>query len=117
MLLYEKRFTLLYAPMLLEELTTKLALPRIRNKYHVGDDAILALTKVILLQGEQVKAEETITVCRGPKDNFLLETAVSGHADYLVTTDKDLLVLHPFRNIQIVEPPLFLAAVETFRSG
>lgn len=29
---------------------------------------------------------------------------VNGKADYLITGDRDLLVLHPFRDIQILTP-------------
>lgn len=45
--------------------------------------------------------------CRDPKDNFLLDLAVSANADYLVTGDLDLLALNPFRGVRIVEPPEF----------
>jgi uncharacterized protein len=38
----------------------------------------------------------------------LLELAVSGNADFLVTGDKDLLVLNPFRGVEIVTPREFL---------
>lgn len=51
---------------------------------------------------------ENIEVCRDLKDNKFLELGVSGNADYIVTGDKDLLVLHPFRGIQIVTPEQFL---------
>ncbi len=43
-----------------------------------------------------------INICRDPKDNMYLELALSGKADYVVTGDKDLLVLHPFENIPIL---------------
>jgi putative PIN family toxin of toxin-antitoxin system len=42
------------------------------------------------------KIVQTTTVqtqCRDPKDNFLLELAVDGKADYLITGDYDLLEL------------------------
>lgn len=45
-----------------------------------------------------------ITECRDKKDNFLLELAISANVDYIITGDKDLLELNPFRNIQIVNP-------------
>lgn len=51
---------------------------------------------------------ETISVCRDPKDNMLVELAVSGKADAIVTGDSDLLVLHPFRKIAILNPDSFL---------
>ena len=49
-----------------------------------------------------------ITACRDPKDNIILELAVSGNADYIITGDADLLVLNPFRGIAIVTPAEFL---------
>jgi putative PIN family toxin of toxin-antitoxin system len=55
-----------------------------------------------------VEITETIHVCRDPKDNMLLELALSGKADVIVTGDSDLLVLHPFRHIAILKPEPFL---------
>lgn len=40
--------------------------------------------------------------CRDAKDNFLLDLAVSGHANYLVTGDADLLILNPFHSVKII---------------
>ncbi|WP_347566266.1 putative toxin-antitoxin system toxin component, PIN family [Scytonema sp. UIC 10036] len=39
---------------------------------------------------------------RDPKDNKYLELAVSGQAECIVTGDDDLLVLNPFRGIEIL---------------
>jgi predicted nucleic acid-binding protein len=41
-----------------------------------------------------------------------LKVAVAGQADFIVTGDDDLLMLHPFEGISIVGPAEFLAAVE-----
>ena len=42
--------------------------------------------------------------CRDPGDDMLLETALLGHADCLVTGDQDLLVMSPFHGIPILPP-------------
>jgi putative PIN family toxin of toxin-antitoxin system len=55
-----------------------------------------------------IDLKETITECRDPKDNKYLELAVSGNADYLITGDEDLLVLNPFRRINIINVNNFL---------
>lgn len=55
-----------------------------------------------------VQVTESIDACRDPKDNQYLELAVSGQASVIVTGDQDLLVLHPFRDISIVTPQIFL---------
>ncbi len=47
-------------------------------------------------------------VPRDPDDNKVLECAVEGKAHYIVTGDKDLLVLKTFRDIQIVHASDFL---------
>ena len=46
--------------------------------------------------------------CRDPKDNKFLELAVTGNADVIVTGDKDLLVLHPYQDILILNSASFL---------
>ena len=45
--------------------------------------------------------------CRDPKDDQLLELAVCGRADWIITGDDDLLVLDRFRGIKIVTPADF----------
>ncbi len=42
--------------------------------------------------------------CRDPGDDMLLETALLGGADCLITGDQDLLVMSPFHGIPIRTP-------------
>ncbi len=69
--------------------------------------SILEEFKEILIFFEIV---ETIQICRDPKDNKFLELAVSANASCLVTGDKDLLILHPFRGIPILNAIDFLTS-------
>ncbi len=55
-----------------------------------------------------VPIRHSIDECRDPKDNMLLELALSGHADLIVTGDIDLLCLHPWRGIAILSPAAYL---------
>ena len=41
-----------------------------------------------------VGIEHTIKDCSDEKDNFILETALNGKVDFLITGDKDLLILN-----------------------
>jgi putative PIN family toxin of toxin-antitoxin system len=50
--------------------------------------------------------------CRDPKDNQFLALALAAEANALVSSDEDLLVLHPWRGIAIVTPADFLARTE-----
>jgi uncharacterized protein len=47
-------------------------------------------------------------VPRDPDDNMVIECAIEGKVQYIVTGDKDLLVLRTFRDIQIVRAGDFL---------
>jgi len=55
---------------------------------------------------------ETVQECRDPKDDKILELALNGQAEYIVSGDKDLLVLNPFRGVKIVTAEEFLRTVE-----
>ena len=52
---------------------------------------------------------QPIRASRDPKDDKFLEAAVNGRADLIMTGDKDLLDLAPFRGIAIVTPAEYLA--------
>jgi hypothetical protein len=57
---------------------------------------------------EIVEVVQRVRACRDPHDNKVLEAAVNGRADVLVTGDKDLLELLPFRGIAVVGPADYL---------
>ena len=49
-----------------------------------------------------------IHACRDPKDDMLLEVAVNGEAQAIMTGDQDLLSLNPFHGIPIVTPAKYI---------
>jgi predicted nucleic acid-binding protein len=51
---------------------------------------------------------EQVTDCRDPKDNLYLELALAAEADTIVSSDADLLVLHPWRSVRILRPADYL---------
>ena len=50
-----------------------------------------------------------VKASRDPNDNHVLGCAHAAEAEILVSGDKDLLVLHPFKTIAIVTPTQFVA--------
>lgn len=58
-----------------------------------------------------VEVIEKVQECRDPKDDKILELALNGQAEYIVSGDKDLLVLNPFRDVKIVTVEEFLRVV------
>ncbi|MFY9557484.1 MAG: putative toxin-antitoxin system toxin component, PIN family [Blastocatellia bacterium] len=57
---------------------------------------------------EFVEITEEISDCRDKDDNKFLELAVCGNAQCIVSGDGDLLELHPFRGIRILQAQKFL---------
>ncbi len=58
---------------------------------------------------EMVAITHAVRACRDPRDDKFLELALNGSADIIVTGDRDLLALDPFRGIRIVTPARYLA--------
>jgi uncharacterized protein len=46
----------------------------------------------------------TQQICRDADDDAVLACALAANASMIITGDKDLLVLHPWRGIHIVKP-------------
>ncbi len=101
--------TLLVSEATVAELDEVLRRPKF-NKY-VPAELRLEFLAALLQKAQQVEVTEQIAVCRDAKDNKFLELAVSGRATHIVSGDKDLLALHPFRGIAILGPQDFLAAL------
>jgi putative PIN family toxin of toxin-antitoxin system len=99
---------LISAPVLLE-LAEVLSRPKL-NKYLLEEERMRFLV-ALLKKTELVGITETVTACRDAKDNKILELAVSGMADYIITGDEDLIVLDPFRGMPILPPREFLNRV------
>jgi putative PIN family toxin of toxin-antitoxin system len=50
-----------------------------------------------------------VTDCRDAADNKYLELAIAAEARAIVSSDQDLLVLHPWRGVSILPPAEYLA--------
>ncbi len=77
------------APML-EELIDVLKRPRIREKYNITAEEIEELVILIEERSETVLLTGGIDVCRDTDDNMVIETALKGHALFIVTRDDDV---------------------------
>lgn len=53
---------------------------------------------------EMITILHAVHDCRDGKDNQILEVAVNGQAQVIVTGDEDLLELNPFRDIPVITP-------------
>ncbi len=88
---------------ILDEIAEKL-----RRKIKVSPPVIAEYVKVLranalLLEPEHVEKG----VCRDPDDLMVLGLVVPGHADAIITGDKDLLVIKTYKNARIITPRAF----------
>ena len=112
----EGAFTAVFSPELIDEIAAVLGHSKIRAKYRTVPKDLVDIAALFALRGDLVTCEERIRICRDPDDDFLLETAVSGNADYLVSGDEDLLALKKLRRTRIVRPAAFLTILGRSRS-
>ncbi|HRR42633.1 MAG TPA: putative toxin-antitoxin system toxin component, PIN family [Syntrophales bacterium] len=77
------------APML-EELVDVLQRPRIMGKYKLTMSDIEELVILLEEKCEHVSLEGNLAICRDVDDNLVIETAVRGGAEYLVSRDDDI---------------------------
>ena len=91
----------------LRELIEKLHSPKFDR--YVRQERRDALLERVASLVEIIDVLQAIKASRDPKDDKFLEAAVNGRADVIVTGDKDLLGLNPFRGIAIVTPAAYLA--------
>ena len=61
------------------------------------------------LDGVFVSITERVQVCRDQEDNMILEVALNGRADLIVSGDQDLLSMSLFGEIAILSPAAYLA--------
>jgi len=90
--------------------TTIINKPRLAKRITLAD--LEDLAEILIEYGELIEEirEQIPQVARDPKDDYLLAYATVGGADYLVTGDKDLLVLNDqIQGLAILTPAQFAA--------
>jgi len=90
-LLFKDKVTLLFSQELINEFID--VTTRSKLKKYFSDADIEKLIKLFDTYGSIIPVTPHLRICRDKKDNFLLDLAVQGNADYLITSDKDLLTL------------------------
>jgi putative PIN family toxin of toxin-antitoxin system len=101
---------LLSSPATRDELATVLARPAIQRLSVVPLDPFVEGMQRFThpVPGHLVLAG----ACRDPRDDKFLACAVEGLADYLVSSDRDLLDMRRYETVAIVNPGQFLLAME-----
>jgi putative PIN family toxin of toxin-antitoxin system len=91
--------TVITSEFILDELAEVLCLRLDMTKQHAK-----ASSRAFIKIAQLVKPTLIEPVTRDPDDDYILSTAVTGNANYIVTLDEDLLVLQEYRGIKIINP-------------
>jgi putative PIN family toxin of toxin-antitoxin system len=108
-------FELVTTPELLAELRDVFARPSISRRLIEAPDATLQRIVNVALQVRAVQRLDVIV--DDPSDNRLLEAAIAGDADFIVSGDRHLLSLASYADVAIVTPARFAAILAEQRSG
>lgn len=79
------------------------------KKLRITKQKAKATVRLLERQSVIVRPKRVEKVCRDPFDDYVLAAAVSGRVDYVITADKDLLVLEKHRATVIISPKDFFA--------
>ena len=99
-LIENRKLILIFSNESIEEFITVVSRPKFK-KYFLKKD----IEKILFFfdqYGELVEVKSDLKICRDKKDNFLLNLSVDSKADYLITGDKDLLILDKIQNTKIL---------------
>lgn len=104
--LIERKFKLVISYQLLEELFEVMARTKFRKQILPED--INELASLLEFGTRIVNPNLRVHDCRDSKDNIILECALEGRPDYVVSGDDDLLCLSPYHDIPIITVTQFL---------
>ena len=84
------RFEPILSSPLIDELIDVLSRPRVVKKYEISTDEAAAYAALIIERSKVVSLPGILQLCRDPRDDAVLETALVGRADCLVSRDDDV---------------------------
>jgi putative PIN family toxin of toxin-antitoxin system len=105
-------FDLVVSVAILNEYREALAYQRVRSRHRMTDEEIAEVVSGFREFGILVEPEEIVNVIAADtEDNKLLECAVAGAAEYIVSGDRHLLDVGQYQGTQILSPEVFLAVL------
>ena len=108
----EKKLTLILSPAIIKEYAEVLEYDEIQEKIkHKNLEMKMTVQKIVALSTIGEPTEEIQMVEDDPDDDAILECAVEGNIDFIISQDKHLLKLKEFRRIPILKPEDFLTKV------
>lgn len=85
---------------MVQEIETTILKPKLQKYFK--ENALGEMLDIFDDYIDFIKVKSKVNICRDSKDDFLLALAIDGKADFLITGDKDLLVLAKIENTRII---------------
>ena len=105
-----EQIVLYSSKLLIEELQTTLAYPKLQRRLEklaiTAEELLVEVARITQLC--QPVTISDLSQLRDPKDKIVLETAVSVPVEVIVSGDEDLLILREFQDIPILTTKQFL---------
>lgn len=109
-ILLQNNIELIICHQLINELKSSLQKPKLQK--YLNQNMANKILPLLEQAANFVEVNSIVSICRDKKDDYLLALAKDGQVDYLITGDKDLLVLNPFESTQIMTLSEFLEELE-----
>lgn len=106
------RFTWITSEALLSELEGVLRRKKIHRAIGWSDGDRDGFVRTLRVSSVVVSPKRTIEVIADDADNRVLEAAVEGEADYIVSGDSDLVELREYEGTLILTPRQFMAVLD-----
>lgn len=104
-LIIDEKIKIITTDLLLEELTVVTSRDKLKKYFNLSD--VKELVSLLAIISEKVSINSIESICRDPKDDFLLALAKESKADFLITGDKDLLAIEKHGRTEILVPKKF----------
>ncbi len=109
---YSDRYRLVISQPVLIEILEVMTRSDLTRKYRGLATRNLQAILGILSNAEEAILADIPAICRDPKDDKFLATAVAGQSSYLVSEDKDLLDIREYQGVLIITAATFLSMLE-----
>jgi len=108
-----KEIELILSEKIIKEFTKVLDYEEIKNKVKEKSLELRRSIEKIINVSSLVEPKQKFDIVKDdPDDDIILECAVEGNVNYIVSQDKHLLKLKEFKGVKIVKPEEFLEIVE-----
>ncbi len=97
---------------LVTSLRIRMELFEVLGRFGWPQTRIAALEELVWRRALFVNGPPVCTLCRDPRDNHLFDTCAAAQAEFLVSGDKDVLVMREYAGTRVATPAQFARVLD-----